>query len=453
MNRISDKDILIKLARELTDKFLNHKEYKLRKEHFIMFSISKFILLKEMLVKKDTRTNTLYFDDIKNERYIEMIMLLAKEIKKDGVVSYDRDVTQLESQSLDNKLKEAIWIFNKVRDSLAHGRYEIDLDNDAINIDNDFSSDLSNPFKLVCTIPVSLLNSISYYVEYGNTSLEKYKDVKLKYLNIFEIDKDLFYKNNDYLKKILYNNKEEIDYKSSSYINKTVTDGLILSKEDEIKEIISLLYKKREKETSKKTIQIIREMSDILGLGNEEAYGIVALYNYMSIVLLNKQSEDYVYFPLDGIEWMFTKSNGFEENTKEKIKDTCEKFLEKGVLAIKVYYEHPSEKFRESIMYMFAKFYTDILDKLSIINKLVLSNIRNGVAHGNFNCINNEIVLFNQENHLDSKDIKFGCKARSEDLFELTKRIDLKDSTFKVKDFYNTLSCYIDNGLLSRIIY
>ncbi len=40
---------LIKLSRELVENLFNGKQQKLGKEYFFMFSISKFILLKEKI--------------------------------------------------------------------------------------------------------------------------------------------------------------------------------------------------------------------------------------------------------------------------------------------------------------------------------------------------------------------------------------------------------------------
>lgn len=43
---------LIKLSRELVENLLRGNKSKLGKEYFFMFSISKFILLKERILKK-----------------------------------------------------------------------------------------------------------------------------------------------------------------------------------------------------------------------------------------------------------------------------------------------------------------------------------------------------------------------------------------------------------------
>ena len=157
---------LIKLSRELVENLLNGNKQKLGKEYFFMFSISKFVLLKERILKKDSTNNILYFNNVKNAKYIPSILSFADEIKKNGNYQINNTSIRLEKTDRDSqKLAEALWIFNKVRDSLAHGQYTIDLENDSILINNDHSNDRNNAYKLVCSIPIKLLNSISFYIE------------------------------------------------------------------------------------------------------------------------------------------------------------------------------------------------------------------------------------------------------------------------------------------------
>ena len=157
---------LIKLSRELVENLLNGNKQKLGKEYFFMFSISKFVLLKERILKKDSTNNILYFNNVENAKYIPAILSFADEIKKNGNYQINNTSIRLEKTDRDSqKLAEALWIFNKVRDSLAHGQYTIDLENDSILINNDHSNDRNNAYKLVCSISIKLLNSISFYIE------------------------------------------------------------------------------------------------------------------------------------------------------------------------------------------------------------------------------------------------------------------------------------------------
>ena len=119
----------IKCAKELVENLIKGKRERLRKEHFFAFSVSKFILLKEKIIIK-TGDKEFYFDDIKNKKYIPAILLLANEIKKhiksDEDVVKNTEIINFKSGKENIEHKEAIWYFNKIRDSLAHGQYSFD---------------------------------------------------------------------------------------------------------------------------------------------------------------------------------------------------------------------------------------------------------------------------------------------------------------------------------------
>lgn len=210
---------LIKLSRELVENLLSGNKKKLGKEYFFIFSISKFILLKERILKKDSANNILHFNNTKNAKYIPAILAFAEEIKKNGTYQFNSTTIKLEKNNNDSqKLDEALWIFNKVRDSLAHGQYTIDLENDSLLINNDHSNEVNNAYKLVCSIPIQLLNSISFYIEEINEKTNE-KDLSIayrKYLEKVAANYDINTKKlfgNNYIINInkYYNNKLNID--------------------------------------------------------------------------------------------------------------------------------------------------------------------------------------------------------------------------------------------------
>ena len=156
------------IARELVESHLYKSNKKLNYKHFCMFSVSKFLLLKEVLVKKDSENNILYFDNIKNKKYENAIIEFAKEIKKTAEYKKNNIQIKLTNESERNEeLIEALWIFNKVRDSFAHKKYSIDFENGKVVIDN-VSTEENNEYKLKCSIPINLLNTITYFVEETN---------------------------------------------------------------------------------------------------------------------------------------------------------------------------------------------------------------------------------------------------------------------------------------------
>ncbi len=225
---------LIRLSRELVENLLNGNKQKLGKEYFFMFSISKFVLLKERILKKDSVNNVLYFNNVKDAKYIPAILSFADEIKKNGNYQINNTSIRLKKTDRDSqKLAEALWLFNKVRDSLAHGQYTIDLENDSILINNDHSNAINNAYKLVCSIPIKLLNSISFYIEEINKKTDEkelsraYREYLEKIATNYDIDtKKLF--DNNYIINInkYYNNKLKLDdykyyndYDNNKYYN------------------------------------------------------------------------------------------------------------------------------------------------------------------------------------------------------------------------------------------
>ena len=118
----------LNLARTITEIFFNDGNPLLGEDVFYMFSVSKFILLKERIIKKDSVNNIIYFDNSKYEVYIPVIIEFYKQILKSGTYRRNNTLIELSSNNTNyNELEDAIWCFNKVRDSLAHGKYSFKI--------------------------------------------------------------------------------------------------------------------------------------------------------------------------------------------------------------------------------------------------------------------------------------------------------------------------------------
>ncbi len=354
----TDKLVLpnIKLAREITEQFLKYDDPILNKDAFYMFSISKFILLKEKIIKKDSVNSILYFDNIKNKEYIPIIMYFYQELLKNG--SYKRNKTSvvLKDETLNIKnLKDAIWCINKIRDALAHGKYVIDTKRDCISINN-VAQD--NSYSLEFDIPIELLNSFTLIVGKNDSIIDdKYlveptdyvEDKKADYINRFSkyifnynkykdnlINNDLknFYYDNNINKKIyidksiykndtnyiipdIYDNSIDpsIYYLLNHNLDKLSLEELyryarilltVKPKDEDKISYVKLIkeYKKlldlynenqRDSEFSKKTRKLIDEMKKIIGIKDKQinSSAITSLYNYMSIVFSQIKDIDY----------------------------------------------------------------------------------------------------------------------------------------------------------------
>lgn len=543
---------LIKLSRELVENLLSGNKQKLGKEYFFMFSISKFILLKETILKKDSANNILYFNNVKNARFIPAILSFADEIKKNG--KYQINTTSIRLEKIDGdsqKLVEALLLFNKVRDSLAHGQYTIDLENDSLLINNDHSNDRNNAYKLVCSIPIKLLNYISFYIEEINIKPDEkdlsivYKEYLERIANNYDIDTKKFFDNN-YIINInkYYNNKLKINnnkYYDNAYninnvfLNKSIAVKMNLKQNqdftstdevndnkikkllndltiEELYRLVKLLleYKPTNKNQKEQTQQILTkfkslvdqrvkleeqkifdaeslelmsEISDILGIkvGTKNADATIALYMYMNLVFSQNNEIDYSHICLRNLiidinpykyddkdidnldlsddERQKIKSTiNFERNfinIKNYINKLCIEFSEKMDTRIKSYYSNPSENFRHSLMDIYAEFYTSIMNSIGNRNQLIITSIRNSVEHGNYYVNKNgSLILYDQSDHSDNKNIKILCGALPQQLFDITKTIELGDSKDKyiMDDFFKEIETIVDKNTLNNII-
>ena len=257
---MGDEEIL-RLSRELVDTYSPHNKSQisipLTEKHYYILSISKFILLKESVVKKDeieieTREgkrklelitfnlaenidffNSIQFfiDQIGEENNLNLKALLQIFSIKDlpRVTILPEGITNrlhIFSEYLDNgsnhdleNIKFYIYFYHTIRNQLAHGDYKINSDKKSIELSIKGNS---------INIPISLLNSINLIV--GENS---YSD---EYLSIF---------NKNILKKY---EPEVEDYYNKYYINKrknnneylhNVLDGYYLKKKDPLVQNIS----------------------------------------------------------------------------------------------------------------------------------------------------------------------------------------------------------------------
>ena len=580
---------LIKLSRELVENLLDGNKKKLGKEYYLMFTISKFILLKERILKKDSANKILYFNNVKYAKYIPAILSFADEIKKNGDYKIDNTSIMLKENNIDSqKLTESLWLFNKVRDSLAHGQYTIDLENDSLLINNDHSNCKDNSYKLICSIPIELLNSISFYIEkvdekpdakelskayreyleeitanydvddrilfndnyinninkyydnkydiinnnydnkydiinnnydnkydiINNNYDNKYDNLKNNYDNKYDIinnnydNKDdilnKYYDNKDDILKNNYDNKDDILNKyydneiKKLFNNLTIKElqGLVEQlleykprnekQKEQTNQIIrkfkSLEVQKIEKqeEFDAKTSDLMREISDILGIkvGTKNSNAAIALYMYMNLVFSQNNEIDYSHICLrdllisvnpykytDKVEEVSNSSDdrrqkiiNFEKNyinIKNYINKLCVEFSEKMDTRIEAYYNNPSENFRYSLMNNYAEFYTLIMNSIGNRNQLIITSLRNSVEHGNYLVRENGYLgLYDQIDHSDDKDIKILCGALPQQLFNITKTIELSDSKDKyiMDDFFKELETIIDKTLLNNVM-
>jgi len=472
---------LIELSKNLTEHLLSKKRGKLGKEYYFMFSVSKFILLKEKILKKgfvknpetNKKVTVFKFNNLENKKYIPVIMDLYNYIKTNGSFKIKEEQVQLENPNSNQKeLVTALLVLNKLRDSIAHGKYSFDFDNESLVVDND---NTSKGYRLICSIPFVLLNKFSFFIE----ELED-KDVLneeellikyYKYLNdlssIYKFNPKVIYNNmilneDEYIKKIellKYNNKlnyiptsetinkivNEMNLKELNYLIKLLEqynpknnfeETLIQRIFSEYDLIISrkLQLEEELEKNDKETRQLISEIKKILKIKDRDMIidSVPTLYNYMCLSFSLEPNIDYLFLSTEGLD-IECRDKNYKEII-ESIRTECKEFKENRELEIEKYYREPNDVDLKKLIVRLAKFYYLIVKKYNAKNSILTTSIRNSIEHGNFFYINNgNILLYDLRNQWDISTIKFTCSSNVEDLFAFTNQVNDK----KIKEKYN----------------
>ena len=88
-----NKDKMLKISRDLINSFVEKNDVTLGIEHYFMFSITKFLLTKEQIIKKNNSNKKIEFD--LTSEYLSTILTQYREISKslyyrvDGVRTFD----------------------------------------------------------------------------------------------------------------------------------------------------------------------------------------------------------------------------------------------------------------------------------------------------------------------------------------------------------------------------
>ena len=349
------KNLLVS-ARNFVKNSLSKNRISISQQDYYMFLISKFLLLKELIIKKDSVNDELHFDCNKCGVYLSSIKLIVDYILDHGMFEMnDTKVTITPEKYNKPSLQIYIWIFNKLRDSLAHGAYEIDLKNKCIIIDNDHLNDY-RPYALKCTLPIKYLELFTFIAEkpkakYDDEDIAMYKDeyayihkrfnvespfdssliekynsyytdvntnikftddesmyrknlLSLANRDIDLFNKDLSNKDLDYIAKIyeekleqlleyILNNPNFSNEDKITYLTKLRKLGLLLYDKPKVKKV-----SKPDQNYVKRLASVIEEMAMIVGIESTgyELVQFYALYNYMQLTFafndLKTQSEE-----------------------------------------------------------------------------------------------------------------------------------------------------------------
>ena len=489
MKKISDnKRKNINRAHELVMKCINNKKASYMIDDYYTLQISKFLLLKESIIKKNPRTNTIYFNYGKNIEYLKPIKKIVKYLSEHGVIiNNDINVVITPKEYETEKLKYIILTFHKLRDAIAHGEYEIDTKNETIIINN--LDPKNSEYNMHCVIPISLLEEFTYCGIPENImniliknekeifKVNVRKDVIKRNKTGFQIVKDnpynnLIYNNYMTINKIYDNNLHNIN---NLYYNKDILnyDDKKISKsyqyESSLKVIKTLLdYIKNSKtispETKKKAIQLAKKILDnpkyykaLEGLEKDIEYlkkiqdliddlckilnidnGInsikhIAIYNYVQMYLSNcldnedvELKEKIKYIRTSKLKVSFLTDKNDTNNPDIKIIRKVRDII-KHYKKLMLQCKNNPNSTNNDYQKIILGFYNASQELFPLIeerNQAIITSIRNAIDHGNIKLDDDNITL-NDTNDIEND--KFSCSTTTEDLFTVINDLDTTD--------------------------
>lgn len=483
------REELLKISRELTESFLNNKNGPLRIEHYFMLSMAKFIMSKERMIKTDSKNRTLYFDD--TEENSLLVDSFYEQIKDSYTFTMNGSIVQEEifdsvilEHNSNPSVKKKIFIIGKIRDSLAHGKYDFDIANNRIIIRNKYIVG-NNEFNFECSIKPETLAKFS-----ENTNHETF-NTTLKVLSnekdpTYESDSQMDEYLNDYSKIYPQNSRED-------YLKRIYSELEVLSSkfeavkehcsEDEIT-AYNNLYRKAltslsELAVKRKTLGIksakaktktlsnktpIHEEDSLLDKVVDSLLSIAALidkkiernvvntalvYNHLCLLLSENNTLEYRYLRNPSLQVFFKKK---DENGKENDVTGALGILKKEIKIFNRKYQkisnYPETSSKlEAMKKVYLDLYNGIMIAFEIRNKSIYSRIRNGVMHSSIEMSKGKVVIKDSAEH-SMDDPTFYCKASNEELLEYTRSIEEGNNkenytlgTF-ISELYVTLSSY-----------
>lgn len=317
---ILPKQVLIQRARDFALRSLNGDIKKGSKEDYYMFLVSKFLLFKEMVIKKDSTVHELHFNYAKNKGYLPMIKFIVDSIKENVKESFSTKeifsnsviINNLDDKDVNKEeLSFYIWVFNKLRDSFAHGKYDFDFNNGKLIIDNE---KYFNKFKL----PIEYLEFI-VYMDFSKEKLS-YKDEQ-KYHN--EVNK--------YRSFFNYNNSDSVNIVTEyeDYIMKCIYYSSVERDMDNFRNNCNTcsidIYEEKQKEFSK----LLREIKNCGLLTGEQLIKLdekltdIGLYDIETADLKKDIYSEPLY--LEKIKFVISQFSRFLNSNKESDENVFEK--------------------------------------------------------------------------------------------------------------------------------
>ena len=298
---INTKDIITR-AREFAERTLVGLKSETQEEDYVLLLISKFLLLKENIIVKNFDTDELFFNVDKNFRYFNAIRYIVDNALSNGTIKIGNKLSVVLEPSHYNDSKDAdlvknyIIAFHKIRDSIAHGKYEIDNDNGLIKIRN-----IKDDYQVVCDLKLEVLEMFSVI-----TTSKTKKDIAKGIEDLNKIRESYNKKKNDF--NLYYNNYKNYLYPIKG--NKNLSNGDIKEKlyklDDSVRnyDYVPIIKHIDLKDFSKGKEQVVKSDGNIdySKIKNERNIQIVKDYEKYLLILLDLVEKDNLFSRSDKIK-------------------------------------------------------------------------------------------------------------------------------------------------------
>ncbi|MGN1338361.1 MAG: hypothetical protein ACI4WW_07805 [Candidatus Coprovivens sp.] len=425
---LTGKDILDK-TRLFTRNILYDNQYVYSNIDCLILSISKFISLKEYLIKKCERDvydcngekigtrSVIYFDEDKYSDVIPYFKKIVDYVVNNGiyVASNSYDVVL---NDINNNLEYDVLLIQKIRDALCHFQYSIDVDNKSIIIDN-VSSDSLNPFQLKVSIPYDLLNIPLDFIDEKYRYVDRDYEIRVRLIQFLKKYKNtipLVDKGNN---KALVKNDLELLIKK--LMNKKFLQKDVDSFIDDL--MYKLIERVKMKEMAPNMLEELIPLLQLNAKDNKMNLEVAILYNYLSIALaLDKDlnETDYKYMKTSDIQFLIFVKDDEYLRIKDSNHNNIVNMTEASYDRLCNFYSHVNEKYRKNIMSCYISYIDSIMYRISLLNRLKLKTIRNGVMHVNYgNCSISDIKIWDKKDNTTLLGTERICFGNRKDMFNL----------------------------------
>lgn len=465
-----NREKLLKISKQLVEYITNGKSIFLGKEHYIMLSISKFIITKERLIRTDSNGKILYFDDTtENKNTVNKFYELIKDkftftMDNLDIPSDTFNNVILSSRKEDSELKRKVYIINKLRDSLAHGKYKIDTSNGSIIVENDY--EVSNHhYAFNCSVEPELLEVLALTPEEVDKALKQYEKGNNSNSYFLGLTRSIF-KINEKIKfeSYAYTEEERTELKKLYDVALSNIDKLITKKKQTIDKLRELKEQSKKEKPTGKEINVTKDynedeliekissaliaMASIIDKhNNKNSLETAVVYNYLCLLFSEREKLDFRYLKSPSSMIYFKKIN--EKNGENDITGTLGR-LKRAIKMFNRKYQEAQDTSddikKDTMRQLVINLYDEVMDAFENKNKCIYNRIRNGIMHCTLESQKKKLIITDSSKHnMDTP--SFRIEATTKELLDYAKSIEDKNSKedFTFKDFISELYVTANN--------